>query len=125
MNAPFPVPDAGGPASFFGFMGVSMALVLASISPVNRLRSCLWNCKSRNWHQQYLHLETRSCHEIAHSSRHGRYFGYLWNDCGRHHQSERYLLTNLVKPNADYLMKNGYSHMASGLVCGFSCIVLI
>ena len=30
MENIFPVPDYGGPAAFFGFMGVSMALVLAS-----------------------------------------------------------------------------------------------
>lgn len=28
-----------------------------------------------------------------------------------------------VKNTGDYSQRNGYSHMASGLVCGFSCVV--
>lgn len=122
MSEPFPVPDNGG-AAFFGFMGVSLALVLASKDPIIRLWSSLRNCQGRNRYQQHLHLETQRRHEVAHPSRHGRYLGYLRHDRGCHHHPERYSSHDPVKANNEYLMKNGFSHMASGLVCGFSCVV--
>ena len=31
----------------------------------------------------------------------------------------------LVKKDNDYTYKLGFSHMASGLVCGFSCVVKV
>ena len=37
-------------SAFFGFMGVSVALVLASIFKlIFRYGSCLWYSESRNW----------------------------------------------------------------------------
>jgi hypothetical protein len=98
-----------------------------SYSPVTppplRPWSRLWNCQSRHGHQQHLRLETCSCHEISHSRGHGGYSGYLRHDRGRHHQSERYAHVNAVKNVPEYSQKSAFSHMASGLVCGFSCVV--
>jgi hypothetical protein len=119
---PIPVPVNGG-AAFFGFMGVSLALVLASTSSLNRFRSRLRNCQGRHGHQQHLDLATSSGHEIADPGGHGRYPGNLRHDRGGHHQPARYPCPYPVKYNEDYTFKNAFSHMASGLVCGFSCIV--
>ena len=111
-------------SAFFGFMGVSMALVLASKFWLIRLWSRLWHCQSWHWNQQHFDLEACSSDEITYPSCYGWYFGHLRHDCGCDHQSERYPSWKLVKYTGEYTSKNGYSHMASGLVCGFSCIVL-
>ena len=92
--------------------------------PLSRSGSRLWHCQSRHRDQQHCHLETPGCHEVPHPRRYGRYLGHLWHDRGRHYQSERYRFLNLVKKDGSYNYKFGYSHMASGLVCGFSCVVL-
>lgn len=122
MNEPIPVPANAG-AAFFGFMGVSLALVLASIHLPIRFRSRLWHSQSRHRHQQHFALATQCCHEIAHSCRYGRYPRYLRDARGSHHQSKRYPSVDIVKSTDEYTQRNGYSHMASGLVCGFSCVV--
>ena len=88
-----------------------------------RYGSRVWNGQSRNWNQQHRDLETFSGYEIPYSSRYGWYFGYIRNDRGRYRQSERYKWNELVKKDDSYNYQFGYSHMASGLVCGFSCVV--
>ena len=75
-------------------------------------------------HQQHRHLEASGGHEVPHPGRHGRYPGHLRHDRRRHHQPERYLRLHSVKKDT-YDYRSGYSHMASGLVCGFSCVVLV
>ena len=90
---------------------------------LSRYGSSLWNSQSRNWHQQYRNLETLGGYEIPDSSCYGWYFGYLRYDRGCDRQSERYNLDELVKKDGSYNYQFGYSHMASGLVCGFSCVV--
>ena len=68
--------------------------------------------------------QTWTHHEISRSSRHGRYLGYLWYDRGCHHRSEKYKSNNLVPANNEYKPNAAYAHLASGLCCGFSSLVI-
>jgi F0F1-type ATP synthase membrane subunit c/vacuolar-type H+-ATPase subunit K len=69
-------------------------------------------------------LETRYYYEISYSSCYGRYFGYLWYDCGCITLIKRFIIIKiiLVKTPLEYSYKSGFAHMASGLCCGASCI---
>lgn len=70
-------------------------------------------------------MEAISSDEITDSSRHGWYSRYLRDDRGCDYQPERFISVNVVKKDGSYNFRFGYSHMASGLVCGFSCVVII
>ena len=70
-------------------------------------------------------MEAKCCHEVFDSCRYGRYFGNLWYDRCCHYQSERYSIIFTIVKKDDYSYQNAYAHMASGLVCGFSCVVYI
>lgn len=89
-----------------------------------RFRRSLRHGQGRHRHQQHLHLEARRGHEVSHPRRDGRYIGHLRHDRGSHSQPAQYNFPHAVKNTTDYSLKNGFSHMASGLVCGFSCVVL-
>jgi hypothetical protein len=62
-------------------------------------------------------------YEISRTSGYGRYFGYLRDDRGCHHCPKKYLNFNLV-PQTNYAAGPAYAHLASGLCCGFSSLVL-
>lgn len=80
-------------ASFFGFMGVSMALVLASKVTI-MLRHRGWIRDLQGWGRNCSHryLEARSDHEVSHSCRYGGYPGHIRDDCRSAAESERYRL---------------------------------
>lgn len=113
-------------SAFFGFMGVTMALVLASINKQYKLRyrCCLWNIQIRCRNRRNRYLEARNHYEVINSSCHGWYLGNIRHDCGGSTKSIRYMYPHYrkVKQGVDYTPKKGFAHMAAGLACGFSCV---
>ena len=81
-------------AAFFGFMGVTMALVLASIhiKPILRHWGSLWNLQVWSRYCCNRYLETGSHHEVFDSSGHGRYPRNIWNDRCRAAISTRFII---------------------------------
>ena len=70
-------------ASFFGFMGVTCALVLASIIIELNYRhwGCLWNIQVWSRYRSHRNMEAWNYYEVTYSRSHGRYPRYLRNDC--------------------------------------------
>lgn len=125
--------DLVGPAAFFGYMGVSCALVFASIffdckppKLIARSWRCLWHCEKWSRNQQHGCSEARFNNEINYSGCHGRYLGYLWYDSCCHPLLKKYfpiLLRLLLVKKDDYDFFRGYGHLAAGLCCGLSSLV--
>ncbi len=86
-----------------------------------------WSCirLSQSWSRHLLHgcPQTITHHEISCTCSHGWYFGYLRHDRCSYHCTKKYLSNNAVGDT--YTAKSGYAHLASGLCCGFSSLVMI
>jgi hypothetical protein len=84
----------------------------------------LWQCQGRCRHLLHGSAQARTDHEVSGARGHGRYPGHLRHDRGRHHHAEKYKSPHAVTPDS-YTDKSAYAHLASGLCCGFSSLVII
>lgn len=113
-------------SSFFGFMGVTVALILASISLVIQISE--------------LHMELPKPAQVSAASpsgdplsswSHSSPLSWPVSSVSMAWSSPSFwvkkvsLKLNSVKKDGMYTYHDGYKHMASGLVCGFSCVVII
>ena len=113
-------------SSFFGFMGVTVALILASIFLVIQISEPLTELPKpapvsaaspsgdppSSWSHSFPSSWPVSSVSTAWS------LPSSWVKKVSSH-------LNSVKKDGMYTYHDGYKHMASGLVCGFSCVVII
>lgn len=110
-------------SSFFGFMGVSLALVLASICFIIKIWELLMVLlKQEQESVAFLFgdLQLSWSHSFQWSWPVSWVFTEWLSLLFSVKKVNRFL--NLVK-KGEYNYHDGYKHMASGLVCGFSCVV--
>ena len=111
-------------SSFFGFMGVTVALVLASIFRFSQISAPHME-QPKPVQESAASPSGDPQSSWSHSSQSSWLVSLVSTEWSLLSSWVKKVIPvlNSVKKDGQYTYHDGYKHMASGLVCGFSCVV--